>query len=149
MLLTGTPPRRRTVQSPTMWTRFRAWRRRRPFVGGLLILLSGVEIFFSGQLDVGRIHVQLGIEGFQATVIPIALLLLGVLAITMPAHHVFYGVLALAVAVYSLIGVNLGGFVVGMILGCIGGVLVVAWMPRSARRARDDAPAPVDADGTS
>ncbi len=66
----------------------------------------------------------------------------GVLAITMPAHHVFYGVITLAVAVYSLVGVNLGGFLVGMLLGCVGGVLVVAWMPRSQRRARRPARAP-------
>ncbi|MBN9183807.1 MAG: hypothetical protein J0I66_12605, partial [Microbacterium sp.] len=112
--------------------RFRTWRRERPFVGGLLVALGGIEMFFSGQLDIGHIHVQLGIEGLQATIIPIALVLLGILAITMPAHHVFYGVIALAVAVYSLVGVNLGGFLIGMILACVGGVIVTAWMPRSA-----------------
>jgi hypothetical protein len=116
--------------APTRRERFRAWRRQRPFVGGLLTTLGGVEMFFSGQLDVGRIHVQLGIEGLQATIIPVLLVLLGVLAIAMPAHRIFYGVIALAVAVYSLIGVNLGGFFVGMLLSSIGGVLTVAWMPR-------------------
>lgn len=110
--------------------RFRTWRRSRPFVGGLLTALGGVEMFFSGQLDIGKIHVQLGIEGLQATIIPIVLVLLGVLVIAMPAHHVFYGVIALAVAVYSLVGVNLGGFFVGMLLASVGGVLTVAWMPR-------------------
>jgi hypothetical protein len=109
---------------------FRLWRRRRPFVGGVLIALSGVELFFSGQLDIGKIHVQLGIEGFQATILPVLLLLLGVLVILMPAHRIFYGVLALAVAVYSLIGVNLGGFFVGMLLGAVGGILAVSWMPK-------------------
>jgi len=93
-------------------------------------------MFFSGQLDIGHLHVQLGIEGLQATIIPIALLLLGILAITMPAHHVFYGILALVVAIYSLIGVNLGGFIVGMLLAGTGAVLVVAWMG-----PRDPAPA--------
>lgn len=112
------------------WQRFRTWAKRRPFVGGLLVAVAGVEMFFSGQLDIGHLHVQLGIEGLQATIIPIALLLLGVLAITMPVHHVFYGVIALAVALYSLIGVNLGGFLIGMIMASVGGVLVVAWMPR-------------------
>ena len=112
---------------------FRHWRRQRPFAGGLLVALGGVEMFFSGQLDIGHLHVQLGIEGLQATVIPIALLLLGILAVTMPAHHVFYGILALVVAIYSLIGVNLGGFIVGMLLAGTGAVLVVAWMgPRAA-----------------
>ncbi|MFK4852380.1 DUF6114 domain-containing protein [Microbacterium sp. ZW T6_19] len=107
---------------------FRAWRRQRPFIGGLLIAIGGVEMFFSGQLDIGHLHVQMGIEGMQATIIPIVLLLLGVLAISMPAHHIFYGVIALAVSIYSLIGVNLGGFLIGMLLSTVGGILVVAWM---------------------
>jgi uncharacterized YccA/Bax inhibitor family protein len=50
----------------------------------------------------------------------------------MPVHRLFYGVIALALAVYSLIGVNLGGFIVGMLLGAVGGVLSVAWMPKEA-----------------
>ncbi len=87
-------------------------------------------MFFSGQLDVGKIHVQVGIEGLQATIIPVLMVLLGILAILMPAHRIFYGVIVLTLAVYSLIGVNLGGFFIGMLLGSVGGVLVVAWMPR-------------------
>src|ERR1700709_2738869 len=109
---------------------FGAWARRRPFVGGVLAMLAVVEIFFSGQLDIGNIHVQLGIEGFQATVIPVGMVLLGVLAILMPAHRIFYGVLTLVLAVYSLVGVNLGGFFVGMLVGAVGGILIVSWMPR-------------------
>jgi hypothetical protein len=109
---------------------FRTWSRSRPFVGGVLIMLAGIEMFFSGQLDVGHIHVQVGVEGFQATIIPIALVLLGLLVIFMPVHRIFYGVISLVVAVYSLIGVNLGGFFVGMLLASVGGILVVSWMPK-------------------
>ncbi len=43
-----------------------------------------------------------------------------------------YGVISLVIAVYSLIGVNLGGFFVGMLLGAVGGILTVAWMPKKA-----------------
>ena len=118
--------------APSARARFRAWRRNRPFVGGLLTAIGGVEMFFSGQLDIGKIHVQLGIEGLQATIIPILLVLLGILVIAMPAHRIFYGVIALAVAVYSLVGVNLGGFFIGMLLSSIGGILTVAWMPKKA-----------------
>ncbi|HZU92664.1 MAG TPA: DUF6114 domain-containing protein [Microbacterium sp.] len=118
---------------------FRVWRRQRPFIGGLLVAIGGVEMFFSGQLDIGHLHVQMGIEGMQATIIPVVLLLLGVLVITMPAHHIFYGVIALAVSIYSLIGVNLGGFLIGMLLSTVGGILAVAWMgPKaSASSARE------------
>lgn len=123
--------------APAAESRFRRWRHGRPFVGGLLLVIAGIEMFFSGQLDFGELHIQLGIEGLQATIIPVLLVLLGVLAVTMPAHHVFYGVIALAVSLYSLVGVNLGGFIIGMLLGCIGGILVVAWMP-----GRADGPRP-------
>jgi hypothetical protein len=124
------------------WHRFVAWCRRRPFIGGLLMVLAGIEMFFSGQLTVGAMRVQVGIEGFQATIIPIVLALVGVLATLMPQHRIFYGVIGLVVAVYSLVGVNLGGFFVGMLLAAVGGVLIVSWMPRKAGEtpAADDPP---------
>lgn len=113
---------------------FGHWRRQRPFISGLLVVVGGVELFFSGQLDLGNMQIQFGIEGLQATVIPIVLVVLGALAIFKPTHHVFYGIIALVLAVYSLIGVNLGGFIIGMLLASIGSVLVVAWMgPRGPK----------------
>jgi uncharacterized membrane protein len=117
---------------------FSAWGRRRPFVGGVLAALAGVEMFFSGQLDVGKIHVQVGIEGLQATIIPVLMVLLGILAMLMPVHRIFYGVIVLVLSVYSLVGVNLGGFFIGMLLGAVGGILIVAWMPKAAAHAATD-----------
>ncbi len=122
-------------------TRFGSWYRSRPFVGGVLTILAGVEMFFSGQLDIGKIHVQVGIEGLQATIIPIVLVVLGILVLAMPVHRIFYGVISLVVSVYSLIGVNLGGFFVGMLLGAVGGILVVSWMPKTAASTDGDGPA--------
>ncbi|QAY73455.1 hypothetical protein ET445_09005 [Agromyces protaetiae] len=111
------------------------WYRSRPVVGGALTVLSGAAIFLSTQLDLANMVVHVGIEGFQATLIPIVLALAGVLAVLMPAQRIFYGVIALAAAVYSLVGVNLGGFFVGFLLGAVGGVMIVSWMPR--REAAD------------
>jgi hypothetical protein len=115
----------------TRWDVFRGWRRQRPFIGAVLTMLAGVEMFFSGQLDLGNIHVQLGIEGLQSTIMPIVMVLLGVLVIAMPTHRIFYGVIALVISVYSLVGLNLGGFFVGMLLGAVGGILTVSWMQRT------------------
>ena len=122
------------------WQAFVAWYRRRPFIGGVLTVLGGLEMFFSGQLDVGHLHVQVGIEGFQSTLIPVVLVLLGVLAMLMPQHRIFYGVITLVVAVYSLVGVNLGGFFVGMILACVGGVITVSWAPRTPSPQPEEPP---------
>lgn len=118
--------------TPTRRERFRAWRRTRPFWGGLLVVVAGFELFGSGQLDFGHLHLQFGIQGLQATVIPIVLVLLGVLIWTMPVHRVFYGVIALVLSVYALIGVNLGGFLIGMVLGIVGSVMALSWMPQEA-----------------
>jgi len=117
--------------SATPTTTFREWRRQRPFVGALLLLLAGVEMFFSTQLDIGNMHIQLGVEGFQATIIPIGFVLLAVLIAVMPQHRIFYGVIALALSIYSIVGVNLGGFVIGMLLSAVGGVLAVSWAPQA------------------
>jgi hypothetical protein len=101
-------------------------------------MLAGIEMFFSGQLDLGNIHVQLGIEGLQSTIIPIAMLLLGLLSMLMPQHRIFYGVISLVLSVYSLVGLNLGGFFVGMLLGAVGGILIVSWMPKGAASEQAD-----------
>ena len=89
-------------------------------------------MFGSSQLDFGRLHIHLGIEGLQAVVIPLLLVVLGALVIATPAHRILYGVIALATSVYSIVGVNLGGFLVGFVLSAIGGILAVSWMPRPA-----------------
>ncbi|WP_208094723.1 DUF6114 domain-containing protein [Brevibacterium limosum] len=115
---------------------FKHWRRQRPFIGGVLAVLGGIELFFSGQLDLGNMQIQFGIEGLQATVIPIVIVVLALLSIFRPTHHVFYGIIGLVLAVYSLIGVNLGGFIIGMLLSTIGAILVVAWMgPRGPKES--------------
>jgi len=115
---------------------FKHWRRQRPFIGGVLAVIGGIELFFSGQLDLGNMQIQFGIEGLQATVVPIAIVVLALLSIFRPTHHVFYGIIALVLAVYSLIGVNLGGFIIGMLLSTIGAILIVAWMgPRGPKES--------------
>ena len=111
-------------------SQFSTWRTGRPLVGSILTIVAGVEMFFSGQLDVGNIHISVGIEGLQSTIIPVILVTLGILTMFMPQHRIFYGVISLVVTVYSLIGLNLGGFFVGMILGAVGGILIVSWMPK-------------------
>ncbi len=123
--------------------RFGDWRRERPFVGALLIAIAGVEMFFSTQLDIGALHIQLGFEGFQATVIPIGFVLLGVLIALMPQHRIFYGVIALALSLYSIVGVNLGGFIIGMLLSAVGGILAVSWAPAVAQATAVAEPAPL------
>lgn len=134
---------------------FGPWRKERPFVGCVLVILAGLELLLSGPIDIGaladsvgakgvpNLQLGIGIEGVQATVLPLALILLGVLSMVQPVHRVFYGVVILAISVYTLSGVNLGGWIVGFLLGVIGGIVIVSWSPS------DDAGARAGADASS
>lgn len=119
------------------WRRdFRPWRKQRPFVGGVLVVLAGLEMLLSGPIRLDQLGMNVvlrfGVEGAQATILPITLVLLGILSIAQPVHRIFYGVIALAISVYSIAGVNLGGWVVGFLLGVIGGIVIVSWAPEAA-----------------
>jgi hypothetical protein len=111
------------------WETFRRWRRARPFWGGLLLILSGIEIFLSGNLSLGDLKVHFGPTGFLSYVVPLFLILCGSGAMATPNLRLFYGIIGSLTAVYSLIGVNLGGFLIGLLLGIIGGALAIAWSP--------------------
>ena len=116
---------------------FRRWRRTRPFWGGLLLVLSGIELLLSSNMDLGALAVHFGPTGFLSYVIPAMLILCGAMTWATPNLRLFYGILGSLVAVYSLIGLNFGGFFIGLLLGIVGGALALTWTsePRS-RRAR-------------
>lgn len=124
------------------WRRdFGPWRRQRPFVGGVLVVLAGLEMLLSGPIKLDQLGMNIvlrfGVEGAQATILPLALVLLGILVIAQPVHRIFYGVISLAISVYSIAGVNLGGWVVGFLLGVVGGIIVVSWAPEEESGAGD------------
>jgi len=67
------------VSTDGYWARFRLWRRGRPFWGGLLLVLSGLELFASANLTLGGIEIHLGPQGFLSYLIPLLTLICGVL----------------------------------------------------------------------
>jgi len=118
------------------WRGFRDWVRVRPFWGGLFLIMSGIEFYLSGHLDVLPVKLSFGGQSFLAWLIPIALILCGLLTWYTPGQRAFYGILGAAISVAALIGLNLGGFFLGMIFGIVGGALAFSWTP--------DAPAAFD-----
>ncbi|GAA0456945.1 hypothetical protein Aca07nite_51340 [Actinoplanes capillaceus] len=128
--------------------RFRRWRRARPFWGGLVMLLSGLEMFVSANLELDNIKIHIGPQGFYSYLLPVIMLTCGALAWFSPAQRLFYGIVGIITALYSFIGLNLGGWILGMMLGIVGGALVVAWgAPRAGTGKRPTEgipPAPVD-----
>ncbi|MBX6386986.1 MAG: ABC transporter permease, partial [Microbispora sp.] len=106
-----------------------SWRRSRPFWGGLLVLVAGLELLsipFATQAL--PLIIQSGTVG-ATYLIALVLIILGLLIWLQPNQRVFLGVVAVLVSIASFVYANLGGFLIGMLLGLIGGALAVAWTP--------------------
>jgi Family of unknown function (DUF6114) len=109
---------------------WRHWRRSRPFWGGLLITLGGAEILTSERAPL-RVVLHFGVGGLAGLLVPVIMVICGLLLLFNPQQRLFYSILAVLMSLASWATSNLGGFLVGMILGLVGGSLAFAWTPRT------------------
>lgn len=132
---------------PNGWrASWRSWRGRRPFLGGVLMTLGGLEVLATEKASLGVV-VHIGMQGLTGYLLPAVLALCGVLTLVNPAQRLFYSVLGVLLALGSWVTSNLGGFFLGMLLGVTGSVLVFGWLPDQrprrgllrGRRGRDPA----------
>jgi Family of unknown function (DUF6114) len=142
-LTTAEPHHARPGRLREAWRGFGHWRRTRPFWGGLLTALAGVEIFGTTQMSLRGLSFQMGPTGFLSWLVPAILVTCGQLMWFRLQHRILYAVVAAVTALYSLVGVNLGGFFIGLLLGIVGSALGFAWMP-DARSAARPGTEPVD-----
>ncbi|MEV5822901.1 DUF6114 domain-containing protein [Micromonospora haikouensis] len=131
-MTTANPQHAQPGRVSQAWRNFRRWRRARPFWGGLFTALAGLEIFSTTQMSLSGLSFQMGPTGFLSWLIPVILVACGMLMWFSPQQRMFYAIVGAVTAVFSLIGVNLGGFFVGLLLGMVGSALGFAWVP--ARR---------------
>jgi hypothetical protein len=111
---------------------FRRWRRTRPFWGGVLAVLGGLELI-AIPLAPMPLVVHQGMAGVASWLIGALLVTAGALMWFQPAHRSFYGILAVLLSLASFLTSNFGGFLVGLLLGMLGGALGFAWSPSPAR----------------
>ncbi|MCO1613586.1 DUF6114 domain-containing protein [Micromonospora tulbaghiae] len=128
-MTTVEPSHARLGTAARAWRTFRRWQRTRPFWGGLFIILAGVEMLASTRLTLNGLSFSSGATGLLSLLIPGILVTCGVLLWLSPAQRLFYSIVAAITAVYSLIGLNLGGFFLGLLLGIVGSALAFAWVP--------------------
>ncbi|MGI5524486.1 DUF6114 domain-containing protein [Micromonospora sp. CA-259024] len=128
-MTTANPSHVRPGGPAQAWRFFRRWQRSRPFWGGLLTALAGLEMFASTRMTLNGLSFHSGAGGLLSLLIPVILVTCGLLLWFTPAQRLFYSVVAAVTAVYSLIGLNLGGFFVGLLLGIVGSALSFAWTP--------------------
>ncbi|MER7580171.1 DUF6114 domain-containing protein [Kitasatospora sp. NPDC097691] len=114
----------------------RDWRGRRPFWGGLLVLLGGAEILFTLRAPL-PVVLHIGMQGLAGYLVPAVMVLCGLLILFNPAQRLFYSILAVLASLGSWITSNLGGFLIGMLLGVVGACLTFGWLPdQPLRRGR-------------
>jgi hypothetical protein len=120
-----------------VWRGFRAWRRSRPYWAGILLIIAGAELLLIPLPvhDMGVI-LHIGVGGVSGILIGAVLILIGLLLWFHPAQHVFYSIVAVLLGIAALVASNLGGFLLGTLLGIIGGSLGFAWMPGRPERRR-------------
>lgn len=123
------------------WRAWRHWRRTRPFWGGLLILLGAAEILLTERVPL-RVILHLGTEGIAGYLLPVIMLVCGFLLWFNPDQRIFYSILAVLLSLGTWITSNLGGFIIGMLLGVVGASLAFAWSPSRRTRSRTEPSGP-------
>ncbi len=122
---------------------FRQWRRTRPFWAGLLCLIGGALMAY-GPLSVFRYVLVAGTVIWPGILMGLLVCAMGLFMWFTPQFRQIVGVLAAIFSVISLVTSNLGGFVIGMLLGSLGGAMGFAWtslpVQGSAEPARPASP---------
>ncbi|MFJ6727318.1 DUF6114 domain-containing protein [Streptomyces sp. NPDC091281] len=119
--------------------RFRRWSARRPFPGGLLLALGGAEILLTMKAPLPVI-LHIGAQGLAGYLLPTLMVLIGLLILFNPTQRLFYSIVGVLLSLGTWLTSNLGGFLVGLVLGVVGSSLAFGWLPdqesRRVRRAR-------------
>lgn len=113
---------------------FRQWRKGRPFVGGLLAILAGVELLSAPLTSLG-VMIHEGVAGFSASFFGPLLVVFGLAIWFAPAYRLFAGIASILLGLIALPTINLGGFFIGTLLALIGGALSASWTPRPGWQA--------------
>ena len=106
-------------------TKFKNWRKSRPFWGATLSLLAGIIILYI-PIQLLNIAFAPGNMVVIGLIFGGLIILMGVLGYFYPKFNVVFGIVTIFLSVLSVMGA-LGGFLIGTILGIVGGSLSIAW----------------------
>jgi Family of unknown function (DUF6114) len=116
------------------WSRFRLWRRTRPFWGAILIMIAGLLVLW-GPIELLPFALLPGSNIWVGILVGGILFIMGLIQLLVPSNALVTGSIAVVLSLVSLL-VASGGFGIGMFLGSIGGAMGVAWQPASRPRGR-------------
>ncbi|MET9784852.1 DUF6114 domain-containing protein [Streptomyces canus] len=130
---------------------FTRWVYGRPFFGGLWLTLGGAWILLTMKASV-KVVLHIGMQGVAGYLLPTLMVLLGLLILFSPDQRLFYSITGVLISMGTWVTSNLGGFMVGLLLGVAGSVLTFGWLPdqdpRVSRRERRDQAREAERPGT-
>lgn len=119
------------------WDAFGRWRRSRPFWAGLFLILSGLVIIFPpfASLKLGAMALSIQtVGGLSGALIGTLLVVCALTMWVRPQFRLAAAIAALIMSLAALVTTNLGGFIVGTMMGLIGSALAMAWTPKTRKR---------------
>ncbi|MFJ5530621.1 DUF6114 domain-containing protein [Streptomyces sp. NPDC093261] len=114
---------------------FRRWQGNRPFWGGLLLALGGAEILLTEKAPL-KVITHIGMQGLAGYLLPTVMLLCGLLLLFHSAQRLFYSIVGILASLGTWLTSNLGGFLIGLLLGATGSCLAFGWLPDQQPRRR-------------
>jgi hypothetical protein len=132
--LLGRGVRRRQRVRPVRAVRhaFRAWRRTRPFWGGLWTILGGLIILYL-PATAYKFVIASGTSVWLGILVGVLIVVFGLFLWFAPSERHLMGVMIEIAALVSFVTSDLGGFLVGMLLAIIGGALGFSWVPLQSK----------------
>lgn len=132
----------RPVGSAAAWTWrwFRAFRRTRPFWGGLWLALGGLVVIHFSRAPLG-LALGAGWSSSAGYILGGGMVMFALVAWFAPHYSGLVGFVGVLLALAAFIAANLGGFLIGTVLGIFGGSMVWGWgekRPRRSRRTPED-----------
>lgn len=105
-----------------------AWSGQRPWLGGTVTTLSGLAIAVLPNKGF-TVVVLPGVAGLSGFVLGGLIIACGMFMLFSPQLHGILGIAAVLLSLVSFVTTNIGGYVIGLLLGIVGGSLSFAWRP--------------------
>lgn len=125
----------------TAWRWFGAYRRTRPFWGSVWLTAGGGVVIWVNSYPI-TLALSGGWNAQSGYLIGGGMILFGLTGLVAPFYAKAVGLFGVLMALAAFLAANLGGFVIGSVLGVLGGSMLWGWGEKGPRTTEGDATLP-------